>query len=126
MKTHAFGVIAVLIFLSSCVRHESGNSEVVPESTFVSYYADRLVFQEEFRLVHPDSALVHQKQDSLCRHYGVTPEKIARTTRKYQQDLAVWRQFYDKVVKRLAQLQKKETTRTKEVNNQTLPIPTLK
>lgn len=81
---------------------------VIAESTFVRLYADRLILQEEAKLAGTDSVMLHHQLDSLCESYGIEDSDVEQNLVHYQEDLATWKEFYDKVVQRLEELQRTE------------------
>ena len=110
MKHVLLVILCSSVVVIGCTNDRS-NVAAIPETTFVNYYTDWLILQEEAKISRFDSPTIQHKRDSLCQRYGVTQRQIDQTLHEHQQDLTAWRQFYDKVVKRLEQLQRLETTK---------------
>jgi len=98
-------VILVLVLCACSKRHGSG--DVVDEETFVNYYSDRLVVIEENNLAHSDSLNSRHRLDSLLEAYQITPAQLQATITSYRGDIEKWKEFYDRVNKRLDSLQMK-------------------
>jgi len=79
---------------------------VIPEDTFVRFYADKLIMKEENVLLHSDSSTVQRRMDSLYQAYHTTPAQVQATVSDYKTDVMKWRDFYQKVDRRLDTLQR--------------------
>lgn len=104
MKLFYLTVFPILLFICSCSKNKAV-TEVIPESTFVKFYADSLILSEEVKMTHADSTMFIHGLDSLYQKYNLNIEQIDRSYRYYKEDLIRWRDFYSKVIKRLEHLQ---------------------
>ncbi|HZY10449.1 MAG TPA: hypothetical protein VFF29_04785 [Bacteroidota bacterium] len=110
MKFYLSFLLSTIILTSSCGKN-SPPAYILPESTLVSFYVDRLILQEEAKLINIDSLTYKQQLDSLSRHYQIPNEELDRVIEDYKKDLNEWKRFYALVTKRLELLQM-ENTRT--------------
>lgn len=108
MKFYLSPILFTVIFMSSC-RENSPPASTIPESTMVNFYADRLIVQEEARLMNIDSLIYKQRLDSLSRYYKLPNEELDTAIEDYKKDLNNWRRFYLHVTKRLELLQAENT-----------------
>jgi hypothetical protein len=93
---------ALLIAALSTVGCQRGLiPETVPEATLVEVYADKLILQEEAKLAGLDSAATDRRLDSLYRAHRLTRPDVDSALARSARDLPAWKQFYEKVVKRL-------------------------
>jgi hypothetical protein len=88
-----------LVPLGSC-RHE-GQSNILPESKFVSVYARLTAVTVTARPVPPDSLGSARLVDSILTLEGVTREQFDATVRWYNEDVQRWKPFFDQVVRAL-------------------------
>ena len=102
----------VLPFIAGCAR-QTPNVGGISEDTFVRYYADKLIVEEESSLRRLDTALVRKRVDSLDRAYGILPEQLRQTILEYKTDVPKWREFYDRVSKRLDSLQRQSPAQSR-------------
>jgi len=100
----------IVILINSCAR-ENQRTSVLPDSTFVKFFADSLIASEETRIGRLDSSHLRHKVDSLYTEYHFTREQTAITLRYHQDNIERWRDFYSKVVKRMELLQQEELHR---------------
>lgn len=75
----------------------------------VNFYVDRLILQEEAKLITIDSLTYKRLLDSLSRYYQITNEELDRSIEDYKKDLNDWKQFNSHVTKRLELLQMENT-----------------
>jgi hypothetical protein len=105
MKLNLFMLVVVGAILCSCSKKQAG-ADVIPEETFVRFYADKLIMKEECVLLHSDSSTVQHRMDSLYQAYHTTPAQVQATVSDYKTDVMRWRDFYQKVDMRLDTLQR--------------------
>jgi hypothetical protein len=99
---------SIIVFLVTSCTKENRQTNVLPDSIFVKFYADSLVVSEDVKVGKMDSNHLKQKMDSLYKEYNLTSEQTATTLRYHQDNIERWRDFYAKVVKRLELLQQNE------------------
>jgi len=104
--------ISILFFstflLIGCTNKNESFSPI-PEESFIRLYADVLVIREESALAQTDSLPERRKTDSLCTIYGVTRAQFDLTLADKKKDLRQWKEFYEKVAKRLDSLQQQQS-----------------
>jgi hypothetical protein len=80
----------------------------IQEEKFADLYARILVVQEEGRLRGTDSLALVGRTDSLCGAHGLTRDGVQTELGYYRGDLPLWREFIEKVIRNLEQLQREE------------------
>ena len=88
-------------------------ARAVPEAKMVDLYAGILVIQEEGRIRGADSVTVIARTDSVCASYGVTRGQMQSELEYYRADLPGWKEFNEKVIGRLEELQREDRTARK-------------
>jgi hypothetical protein len=86
-------------------------SRAIPEERLVELYANVLVVREEGRVRGSDTLAVSKRTDSLCAAYGLTRVQLQTELGSERSDLAGWKEFYEKVIRRLEQLQREDRSR---------------
>lgn len=104
MRIHFLIPLLALPFILSCTG-KNQQSAVSIDTTFVNFYADRMILHEELKINNADSIVVASRMDSLYRFYKLSQENAEKRTEAYKQDLTVWKLLHDQVVRRLEQLQ---------------------
>ncbi len=112
MKITPFLIIFVLFSLISC-KKESKDSPFQTDSTVVNFYADSTIVYEEMIMGDKDTLKFRHQIDSLRSNYNLTTEKVHLALVSYQKDMLHWRDFYEKVLKRIEYLQQLETSKPK-------------
>lgn len=74
----------------------------IDENNFVNLYADLLVAKEIYR--GNDSGYI-KARDSIYTVYNVNHFMVQRTLEYYNSDVEKWKQFFEKVVRRLEEQQ---------------------
>lgn len=105
MKLNLFVLVVGGLCFCGCSKKPAGG-DVIPENTFVWFYADKLIMKEESVLLHSDSSTVQRRTDSLYQVYHITPAQVQATVSDYKTDVMRWRDFYQKVDRRLDTLQR--------------------
>jgi hypothetical protein len=105
--THKFIIIIVIAIVY--IGCEKKSSETISPEKFASIYVDvRLSGAWETNI---DSLLIttnREKTDSILARHGVTIEKIKSTIDTYNKDVSKWKEFYDVVIRKLTELNKKK------------------
>jgi hypothetical protein len=101
------GLVAAFLacLLLSCNEKRPQPSTAPPDSAFVRYYADRMILEEENRIAKADSLTAGRLRDSLNLVYGLTEAAAREKLDSYKSDIKNWKQFFDRVTKRLEILQ---------------------
>ncbi|MFN4111529.1 MAG: DUF4296 domain-containing protein [Ignavibacteria bacterium] len=89
--------IFLLISILSCKSNYR-----IEENSFVNLYADLLVAKEIYR--GNDSGYI-KARDSIYTIYDVNHFMVQRTIEYYNSDVEKWKQFFEKVVRRLEEQQ---------------------
>ncbi|MDI6766625.1 MAG: hypothetical protein QME52_07370 [Bacteroidota bacterium] len=110
-NTIYYFIFSCLIF-QACSKNHSDSNEL-PDSIIVNFQANLLIIQEENRLMGNDSTLKH-RIDSLYHYYQVTEQEVENTIHYLKSDLNIWRDFNEKMVKRLEYLQMEESKKKNE------------
>ena len=102
-----FSLLAA-VFNSCTDDNRKSTSKILPESTFVFYFADSIVITEENKLIQSEPNQKKKMIDSLIHKYGINQSQLAATHRYYMEDLKRWHNFYLKVIERLEKLKAAE------------------
>ena len=99
-------IVSVLMFpfILSCAGKNPQPAYLI-DTTFVNFYADRMILQEEAKISNADSTIGTSRLDSLYKIYRLSQEEVDKKTGEYKQDVTKWKQLHDQVVHRLEQLQ---------------------
>jgi hypothetical protein len=100
----------LLLLIAGCAAPGGGHHPATADSLFVNFYADRLILTEEDNILRRDSSARENRLDSLRRVYHFSQAEVETTTASLQKDPGDWKEFYDRVVRRLEHLQQKEPT----------------
>ena len=93
------------VALLSCNQRTSPSGTVLPDSVFVRYYADRMILEEDNRIQKHDSLLSLRRLDSLNSRYTITGAQADAQLNSYKTDLGTWKQFFERVSRRIESLQ---------------------
>lgn len=104
MKNNLKIVVLLLIFLG-CENRWNKPNEILPESTFVAYFADSLILNESRKLSGMNDSVWKNDLDSLRKFHNCTPKSIEASFNFYKKDLQSWESFYKNVTLRLEHLQ---------------------
>ncbi|HEV8537590.1 MAG TPA: hypothetical protein VGR15_01600 [Bacteroidota bacterium] len=96
------------MMFSSCTKNKV-KSPALTEEQLVNLYADALVLRHEAHLMDEDTIETSRRLDSLYTSYDVSSEEFEVALQNHKQDLTAWKEFYGKVVKRLAILQEESS-----------------
>src|SRR5213594_2475428 len=103
---YSIGLLLFSTFFLIVCTNKNERIPPIPEESFINLYADLLVIREESILAQADSIQERRQFDSLYASYHVTSEQFDLTLADRKKDLAKWREFYEKVSKRLESLQR--------------------
>ncbi len=104
MKPHVTLLLAAVALLS-CSKERNG-PPILPEETLVAAYADLLVIRERAGLLNQDSTEIRKETDSLLLGYHTDRSGLERSLEPYRRNLTAWKQFYEKVGRRLETIQR--------------------
>lgn len=93
--------IILLIAISFTILNCKSNYRI-DEKSFVNLYADLLVAKEIYR--GNDSGYI-KARDSIYTSYNVNHFMVEKTLEYYNSDIEKWKQFFEKVVRRLEEQQ---------------------
>ena len=112
MNFSLFVFIALFLFSVSC-KKDAPVSGAIPEDRLVDLYSHALILQEEGKISGRDSTWIAERIDSFYRSENLNRNEIESALQHYKQELPRWREFYEKVVKKLERIQQQETTKPK-------------
>jgi len=93
-------LLTVIISLCSCsTKRESIPG--IPEETFINLYSDLLIIREDATLRAIQSGEKQSAIDSIYQNYGVTEAIVQSRIDHYKRNLSNWKEFHEKVTKRL-------------------------
>lgn len=107
MRYHTLFFLVVFLSLYSCSTQNEGSSSI-PEETFIEFYSNYLVLQEQATLSGNSPEQTEQVVDSLYREYNVTEAEVQQTLEYYKKDLPRWKQLHEKTTKRLEELHREQ------------------
>ncbi|MBA4313560.1 MAG: hypothetical protein C0417_13125 [Chlorobiaceae bacterium] len=115
MKYFTYIAFCTIIVIFGCTNNSNPSIGVLPESTFVAYFADSLILQETRRIVGMDSAVWNNKVDSVRSFHKCSIEEIESSHVFFRGNISRWDSLFSKVITRLEALQhsyiiKKEKT----------------
>ena len=94
-------------FILSCAGKNPQPAYLI-DTTFVNFYADRMILQEEAKIGTSDSITLRVRVDSLFKFYKLSDKEVDKRTEDYKNDLTQWKQLHDQVAHRLEQLQQSQ------------------
>jgi len=97
-----------ILLLCSC-SSEKSSEKVLPDSTFVKFFADSLIISDEIKIGRMDSSQLRIKIDSLYNKYRFTRDETAITLGYHQENIERWKTFYEKVIKQMELIQQIES-----------------
>ncbi len=100
MNRFLYVLIPLLIFALSCSQKKEINPPI-PDATFIDFYTDYMIIQDENKFFELDSLSSQKRFDSLYQHYGVTKQQVEATRTEYNKDLAKWQTTYEKIMVRI-------------------------
>ena len=79
------------------------------DDKFVNLHANLLIFRERSLIQRRDSGAVRRGKDSIFAAYHATPDEYEKALEWYKRDIESWKEFNEKVVKQLEELQRKRS-----------------
>ncbi|MBI5020742.1 MAG: hypothetical protein HZB59_04845 [Ignavibacteriales bacterium] len=116
MKYSKYIVFCFLIIVYGCSKNSNPSTGILPESTFVAYFADSLVLGEYQKISGFDSTEWKHKIDSLREHYQCKIELLEATHQHYRKNLTLWDSLFTMVNCRLELHQQKELQKNQNIN----------
>jgi hypothetical protein len=95
-------------FISGCAIRSNHPPDVLPESTFVAYFADSLILNEDRKFSGMDNSEWKKGVDSLRLLYNCSLKDIEASHIYFKSDLSKWESFYKNVTQRLEHLQQSQ------------------
>lgn len=92
----------IFLFLLSLTLVDCKSNYRIEENNFVNLYADLLIAKEIHR--GNDSGFI-KARDSIYASYNVNHFMVEKTLEYYNSDTEKWKQFFEKVVRRLEEQQ---------------------
>ena len=99
---------ALAIAYQACSRQGKPNSNQISREKFVNLYVDLLIASEGGAFNGKDSTAGFIRRDSLLNKYGMSETSFKTTLDSYGNDLTIWKEFFDEVMKKLDTPQKGE------------------
>jgi hypothetical protein len=96
-----FLVTALSLTLLGCF-----GSDKIPEDDFIKIYTDIIIVQDTLKL-SGEELLKHKK--TILKKYNYTEQEYEYTVDYYNEDVERWESFFEKTLKYLEELKKKET-----------------
>ena len=100
-------LVSSLLIGMNCSK-EQVKVPVIPEEIIVPLYADKLILQNQAKLLSTDSATYSRQIDSLYQQYHVRAADVDSTLAYYKEETNRWRHLHELVGHRLEQLQQQE------------------
>jgi len=97
-----FSVAAAL----SLLQFNCFGSDKIPEDDFIKIYTDIIIVQDTLKL-SGEELLKHKK--TILKKYNYTEQEYEFTVEYYNEDVERWESFFEKTLKYLEELKKKET-----------------
>ena len=116
MKHLTYIAFCTIIVIFGCTNNSNQSIGVLPESTFVAYFADSLILQEYKKIAGIDSAEWKNKIDSLREHYQCKVELIEATHQYYRKNLSLWDSLLTMVSHRLELQQQNELLKNQNID----------
>lgn len=102
--TLAFILFVVIFSVVSC----SQKDKEIRMETFVNIYVDLAITKGMVWVNQLTDSVFITEKETILKKYKVTERQIRNTIASYDRDVHKWREFYEKVSRRLEELQKKE------------------
>lgn len=81
-------------------------ADKIPEDDFIKIYTDLIIVQDTLKL-SGEELLLHKK--TILKKYNYTEQEYEFTVDYYNEDVERWESFFEKTLKYLEELKKKET-----------------
>ncbi len=102
--TLCFILIVVIFPFVSC----SQKDKEIRMETFVNIYVELAISKGMGSVNQLTDSIFITEKNTILKKYNVSEEQIRNTIAFYNKDVYKWREFYEKVVRRFEELQKKE------------------
>lgn len=100
---YLFVTTALSLFLLDCF-----GSDRILEDDFIKIYTDIIIVQDTIKL-SGEELLLHKK--TILKKYNYTEQQYEFTVDYYNEDVERWESFFEKTIKYLEDLKKKEITK---------------
>lgn len=100
-------LVSILLIGMNCSK-EQVRAPVIPEEIIVPLYADKLILQNQAKLLSTDSLTYSRQIDSLYQNYHVRTADVDSTLAYYKKETNRWNHLHELVGHRLEQLQQQE------------------
>ena len=97
-------ILSLLLISAACGRQDG--APVTDDDKFIDFWSRLRIMQEEGSLTHVDTLAMKKQTDSLYAAYGYTPDGVRGRLDAYRSDLSLWKDFHQKVTRRLEDIQK--------------------